>query len=62
MKDLCSDLLLAQLEFLMSAYKETDINFVDGSTTSVVDDRGADLLRLLNVVTSELVARIDLPF
>lgn len=62
MKDLCSDLLLAQLEFLMSVYKETDINFIVGSTTSIADDRGADLLRLLNMVTTELVARIDLPF
>ena len=62
MKDLSSDLLFAQLEFLMSAYKETDINLTVGSTYSIADDRGADLLRLLNMVTSELVARIDLPF
>lgn len=62
MNDLSIGLLIVELDILISAYQKTGIKLEDDSTTYIFDDKGADILRLLNLVTSELVKRIGFPF
>lgn len=62
MKALSSDELLTLLEVLSDVYKKTSVVYVSGSDREIVDDKGADLLRLIRSVSSELVSRIGLPF
>lgn len=62
MKEISSDELLTLLDCLCDSYKKTSVVFVSGSSSEIVDDQGADLLRLIHRVTCELVSRIELPF
>ena len=62
MESLSTDLLLQLLEILCERYKVTSVYLKENSDREIVDDQGADLLRLIYLCVDQLVNRIELPF